>query len=795
LLQLVDGALEHDPTSALREAWELLRRDAGTVQGAITREYADRAVDPDRICHNARAMVATAEAACAVKRASSHASAWLIFLDSWRRAARDLSRVAVSASPPNVSGWSSLGTPDPTGLLQHARGELAGTGWPLAALSHWTLYWLRVPPASHKLAMPLAGWCQGGGFLAHLELTLLDSGKGELVEDPEIALRPLGNELLRTLEEQRERRTRKSVSWALTGTLPDEPLEGSSLGAAAAVGFALLDSGEPCAGGTLLLARVRDDDGLERVGDEKAKIDAAILSRTQPPIRRVGVAKNTALSSSDIAHLSSPGVSLELLADVSSAVAFASGRRALERYLEKVAQAVEENPEVYLGGRSPATLYVEPDVLKRVRTLPPPHQRDPAHQQEPEHRPSLPSEALDIGEEALWGERPQETEERVPWGQELDRIGEGQARVAVLTGPPGSGKTLLARITACALAQQAQEDLSGPLTKRADEVTLPVYVRLQALAGKHAPPGKTPDESLRGALRSVLRESGHTDEDEFALDYLAVHMHERRVWLFLDGLDEADQTDTLRSYFHVLNGWQCRVVIASRPHAYAAWASTLQSRDIAQYRLAPFTAQQATKFIDNWTGARASQIRDLFQRSHSVRQVSQSPLLLTLLCWVGEHNTLPPEVTRTELYDLVVRDLLGLRRGGGAPDLGRADALLPLMSEIALAWFQENKARYPITRRRLTDWIVGFRNIRPLPVSPDSGRLLSDLGDGERAECLLDELLSKRVLCPVDRNNSAFAFPHRSFAEYLAACALADRLKTEDSSRGNDAAAQVLLDR
>jgi hypothetical protein len=58
------------------------------------------------------------------------------------------------------------------------------------------------------------------------------------------------------------------------------------------------------------------------------------------------------------------------------------------------------------------------------------------------------------------------------------------------------------------------------------------------------------------------------------------------------------------------------------------------------------------------------QIEHLLRQSPSVRQLGQNPFLLTLICWVGERQELSEQMTRTEIYGTVVRDLLGLARDG-----------------------------------------------------------------------------------------------------------------------------------
>lgn len=89
----------------------------------------------------------------------------------------------------------------------------------MQAARYWTLQWLADREALSErrvLSVPVAGVHAGRGFLADLHLELLDE-EGPLVEHPDMALRPLGRELLNALEDAWQT-TRQCVCWTPHGT-------------------------------------------------------------------------------------------------------------------------------------------------------------------------------------------------------------------------------------------------------------------------------------------------------------------------------------------------------------------------------------------------------------------------------------------------------------------------------------------------------------------------------------------------------------------------------------------------
>ena len=250
----------------------------------------------------------------------------------------------------------------------------------------------------------------------------------------------------------------------------------------------------------------------------------------------------------------------------------------LLEYFQWVIEAPDrvETLPAYMGGRTRTELYIEPDVLERERKadaeLPrfaredgEAREESRAAEREPGPREHIAPEAQDIGEEALYGEREGETERRVTWAEEREELRRSSHSRAVVLGPPGQGKSLLAQMTAHDLAREAHEALSTQQSGL-ESLPLPIVVTFNALAEQTIPAGATPGQALRRALAGVLRETGCP---RIAANYLAGHAHDRRSWLFLDALDEAGDDEALTRIFAALEKWQSRVIIASRPYGYA----------------------------------------------------------------------------------------------------------------------------------------------------------------------------------------------------------------------------------
>lgn len=322
-----------------------------------------------------------------------------------------------------------------------------------------------------------------------------------------------------------------------------------------------------------------------------------------------------------------------------------------------------------------------------------------------------------------------------------------------------------------------------------NDVPLPLVVPLNALTEGGVRTGETPDATLRRCLHTALRQRGC---EGIVADYFVKRAHEDRVWLFLDALDEAGDEVMLTKFWEALKEWQCHVIILSRPYGYEGRRLPF---DVVEYRLAPFSPEQARTFVGKWEGEapaepiemapqahRPSRMNHLLAHNPSVQQISQSPFLLTLLCWVVERHEVPDDITRTQLYDRMVLDVLGLPpNGAGKVDEERARRWLPVLSDVAFTWFCDyNAGRRPIPSDQLIRLIAEHQQ-RPVPLDDETGQPmkvseLKNLTPAQQADYLLDELRRKRLLVPATDKPATDVVPHRSILEYLTACALARQL-------------------
>jgi len=744
LQEAVERAGEDDPTAALDECWELLTRADDPGRPALARRRIGRyfaghsagvEVDVERLYGNALGLVATAQAAAAARQALSHGDAIPRLIDSWRRAAEALagSQTPASEPPPAVEGsWLEAEENGSRWVVEAVARDLRGrVGWPLEQLRLWTTFWLgEEPEGTAELRLPIVGVAPGGAFLAELRLaeqvgaTETQEGEG-LTERPESALQAFDRLLPTTIEQAWRQRYGRAVSWSVTtaGLLKTDALGGDSLGLAATVGFALLKAKRPYDASCLLTARVTDDgERVGRVAHERDKLNGLLKQRGKSAIRRVGVAHDTALTADFREAMTEAGLEVRRLATVAEALDYASGLvTGLLRYLERLIERPDERPlPAYLGEHRPTALYVEPDVLIREKRKEGQSERDG-------YRPPVSAAALEIGEDSLYGLKPDEVERRGPWRKAREKLERGELRCGAVLGPPGQGKTELVKMTARALALEAREQLTSRQADP-DALTIPIALTFRELTERVVGEGETAEEALRRTISEQLDKQSCAGETR---RYLVEGLGERRTWLFLDAFDElpAERQEIWDDYVRVLSRWRCRVVLTSRPYAYEARRLPYRKEEIGEYRLAPLSGEQRETFIERWYGEkdRGESILELQRSNPAVEQTAQNPFLL-----------------------------------------------LPLLAEVSLALFEQTSGRQAFAVGPLLERL-GASERRPVPQGVEAKELLR-LTPPQQAGFLLEELREKRLLVPVDEEKRAYVFPHRSFGEYLAACGIAQML-------------------
>jgi formylglycine-generating enzyme required for sulfatase activity len=362
-------------------------------------------------------------------------------------------------------------------------------------------------------------------------------------------------------------------------------------------------------------------------------------------------------------------------------------------------------------------------------------------------------------------------------------------RHMALLGDPGGGKsTFVNHLAVCLAAAQLEGD-SGAWQARYptwpadawDLLPLPVALRDLARA--------LPGDGL-GAARLLWEyiEGWLADRDlaEFA-PHLKRSLSEGRALVLLDGLDEVptimqralvrDAVADFTATYH-----QARILVTCRTLSYQDKRWKLP-HDFATFELAPFDENKIDAFIGAWyaeletSGAvrfgegavLAARLREAVHRPDLWR-LAPNPLLLTVMALVHSHKGRLPEA-RALLYEECVEMLLWrweqLKASGGPgseADLNRLllDAGLQAVDLKRTLW----RLAYDVHAQERAD------DGGPADLSEEVLlRALRELHPAESwdwAQAVVDQVRERAGLL-IERQPGVYAFPHRTFQEYLAA--------------------------
>lgn len=358
-----------------------------------------------------------------------------------------------------------------------------------------------------------------------------------------------------------------------------------------------------------------------------------------------------------------------------------------------------------------------------------------------------------------------------------------------LLGKPGSGKSSFGARVLLALAEIWRGHASEIVHLGNDKHIaglFPIRVVLRQFA-EQLPPGDAPARAgdLWDFIGRELHASGiglnpgdHRFVQQLAMQHGAL--------VVFDGLDECGSPERRTRVqaavdeFIRAHGKRSRFVLTARPYAWPDGPDATHG----VYALADFDDDKIEQFIGAWyqavlqhrwcSPAEAERKRnDLLaaRHRHDLRELASNPLLLTLMALLHTHRGHLPE-DRVDLYHESVELLLlrwnqssgadqALRDQLGMPQLKLSDVRVALQ-KLAFQVHEESAGRegaMDIDEGRL------LNALRPLlQHSHDKAALVADyierragllLGQGERD------------------GQRQFAFPHRTFQEYLAACHLA----------------------
>jgi len=648
-------------------------RDLGRCRALMQKEVFEERIaksfrwpaDGARLARHAQAMIATAGAAAAIQRGDSER-----FLGWWAVAAPLLSGVA-TGRPPLLWHWPQNHQKDPHAALEHAADVLGEAEWITAGAQDWTRHWLllagfpRLAAPLRAMTVPVLAHESGDGCVSKLRLDLLIEGAGRPYEAIQCGFHPLGRDLVSCVNEACQR-VQGTVRWSLIpGEGASTAMKGRSLGAAAHVGAVLLNTDRPYDQRCVITGQMNGDH-LEKVECEREKfVEAAKLGYL-----RGGVAIGVK------AKLDDQEFEVVELATLEDAVVFASGLATeLRGYLTGLTQG-DGALAAYLGGRSPIDLFVEPDVLSSRRQV------NPADGSgiQCDLGSAAPNERT-LGEVPIRFGQVQQVEVRRKFEHELEEVLGGKTRCMVVLGAPGQGKSELCRMAARRKALSTLAELAtqqSPL----DSLILPVMLTLRKLTENGIMAGETSEEALRRTVGAAI--GGEVGR------YVKSHLHEQRVWLFLDALDEvpADALGVLGDYLDVLRCWECRLILTSRPHAYNS--ATLRSALVV--RLAPFDDGEVQDFIERWFGSeneRMRYVKSFLNQARVLKTLRQNPMMLAIMCAQLEDSR------QIKGQGDLIRQILAEVASAKSPPLNHGLPLdTQILEEHAFRSFQKNEYRF-----------------------------------------------------------------------------------------------------
>lgn len=375
----------------------------------------------------------------------------------------------------------------------------------------------------------------------------------------------------------------------------------------------------------------------------------------------------------------------------------------------------------------------------------------------------------------------------------------------VLLGEPGSGKTTIINYLTICLSGKAIDSDRVNYSTFSEYWKLDNIIPIRIILREYVARGLLKEKRILDYLKDeILRIDTYQDASEVDFTNILEDLIETpdKLIFLLDGYDEVPEENRIRTNLRKeIENFkrdfpQCRILLTSRPYAYSEEykLAGFEVRQVAHY-----TQEQIEFFVRNWYNHLS--IKDpSFSKSNAqnfihqliydiesnprLLEISQRPLLLTLLTTLHrKHNGQAIPYDRQQLYEESVTLLLEVWQkpkllfdnNGNIVDseydvwkeLGiSSDKLRKALNQIAYEVHCNNDvdiSNYDIPARI----IVGY-----LYEQADKNKLLSNKYKGERR--ILEYLANRTGILIERKQHEVYAFPHRAFQEYLAACHLAD---------------------
>ncbi|MDD2775296.1 MAG: SUMF1/EgtB/PvdO family nonheme iron enzyme [Gallionella sp.] len=362
-------------------------------------------------------------------------------------------------------------------------------------------------------------------------------------------------------------------------------------------------------------------------------------------------------------------------------------------------------------------------------------------------------------------------------------------RKLTLLGNAGGGKSTFGASVLLNLAQawQGHDDKLKALGEHWEfGKLLPIRVILRRFAEQYGE-GQPTAGDIWTFIEQDLKSSGYGMSSD-TLKYIQQIVLKRGALILFDGLDECGDSqrrarvEKAVQEFIQHNQQKCRFLLTARPYAFPKGAAPEQGI----YMLADFNDAQIEQFIRAWYAALVKRgwsspgdaerkMVDLLavRQRHDLKELAKNPLLLTLMVIVNANQKIPDD--RVDLYDESV-ELLLLRwnRQIGAdkalldelsmPDL-KLSALRGVLEKLAFTIHEENVGREAVADVGEDKLVRAFC---PL------------LGNSKDKASIVVEYIEKRAGLLVGQGEKdgerQFAFPHRTFQEFLAACYLSKQV-------------------
>jgi len=382
----------------------------------------------------------------------------------------------------------------------------------------------------------------------------------------------------------------------------------------------------------------------------------------------------------------------------------------------------------------------------------------------------------------------------------------GAVNRLVILGRPGGGKSTLVNHIAGQLARRRRGDAN---TQKAlpglpsHQKPLPVRIIMRQFAAW------LPDDRRQTSERTVWDFLKHQLKEMSCEEFfpsLKRTLDADGGVIFFDGLDEVRETDEVQKRTRLIQAIRefarpltnCRIIITCREYAYRktdAWR--LPGSIYPTVELDLFRSEQIRAFTHTWyrkTGPRKgwrdkrclAEAQNLWQAVTSwdhLKELGRYPLLLTLMAQVhGRDGYLPRD--RTDLYERavnlllshwenrIIRDIDGSRtvEPGLVMKLGvRVEVLRNALERVALAAHERQESEEQ-DRSQCAD--IAREELRQ--------ELAAGLGGSlDRAEEVITYIHHRAGLLHA-RDNRTFAFPHRTFQEYLTAKGITARADFDD---------------